>query len=208
MHLDTGFESQAFRIYSRYGFEPISPGRGFMKWVRQPERFDALFDADHARDVRVERTCWTHWPLVHKLMLRDEGDWLRSAGLSLTGVANAEDEFVRLMSRLKAGPPHASAVLLNRADMVVGLATLQSYRALPSRMLQFDVYVHPTAGDYLGMLIDAIDLPGDRPVLAQIDSSSSDRGRALRDAGFREAGRIRDALTADGDDLDLIFLQA
>lgn len=210
MHLFTGFESPAFGIYARFGFEPTQPGSGLMKWIIDPQRFDAFFAPEHAAtadDVRIEATCWTHWPLVHKLMLRQEGDWLRSAALSLTGIANAEDGFVKLMSRQHAGPPTAGAVLVNRAGMTVGLTTLMSYQALPSRMLQFDVYVHPTAYHHLPVLIRAIDLPPGRPVMTQIDSASSERHRALLDAGYQDAGRIRSALPAAGRDLDLLILQ-
>jgi len=208
MHLFTGYDSPAFRIYSRFGFEPMGPESGFMKWVRRPERFDAMFEPSDPGDVHVERTCWTHWPLVHKLILRDEGDWLRNAALSLAGPCSAEDAFVLLMSRLKDGPPLASAVLVNQAGMTVGLATLQSYKRLFSRMLQLDVYVHPSATDHLGMLIDAIGLPNDRPVMTEIDANSPQRHQALLDAGFHETGRLKHALTAVPDDLDLLLLQA
>jgi len=207
MHLRTGFESPAYRIYARFGFEPMTPGSGFMKWVRHAERFNAFFAPADPSDVRVERTCWTHWPLVHKLMLRDEGDWLRSAGFRLTGPCNAEDEFVFLMAQLHAGAPHASAVLVNKPGAVVGLATLQPYKPLPSRMLQFDVHVHPSAIDHLGPLINAVERPPDYPVIAQIDANSPERHQALLAAGFHDAGRIQTALSANGNDLDLLLLQ-
>jgi len=204
MHLYTGFESQAFRIYNRFGFTPIRAGSGLMKWVRRPDRFDAMFDPG---PVRVEPVCWTHWPLVHKLMLRDEGDWLRSSALTLVGSCSAENAFVDLMSRLRAGPPQAGAVLVNQAGMTVGLATLLPYRSLPGRLMEFDVYVHPSTSDHIDLLVGSIELPVDRPVLAQIDSESPQRHRALLDAGFREVARLRRALTADGRDLDLAVLQ-
>ncbi|MBN1344911.1 MAG: GNAT family N-acetyltransferase [Phycisphaerae bacterium] len=207
MHLFTGFESPAFRIYRRFGFEPMSPGSGRMKWVRSPERFEACFAPGDPRALRVEKACWTHWPLIHKLMLRQEGDWLRNEPLSLTGSADAENAFVHLMSRLREGVPNAAAVLVNNAGMTVGLATLLPWKALPSRMMIFDVYVHPTAEDALGTLIGAIDLPSDRPVLSRIDAESTLRRQALRDAGFDEVGRIKEALDFDGTDTDLILMQ-
>lgn len=210
MHLYTGFESQAYRIYHRYGFEPIVPGWGMMAWLRHPQRFESFFapeQTDGADAVRVEQTCWTHWPLIQKLMLREEGDWLRNANLRLTGIANAEDEFVRLMSHLHAGPPTAGKVLVNKAGMTVGLATLQRYTALPSRMLQLDVYVHPTAIDYIGMLIEAIDWPAAQPILVELDSNSTERRRALKDAGFDEVGRVKSGLSHGGEDMDLVLLE-
>ncbi len=207
MHLYTGFESPAYRIYSRFGFEPVRPGWGMMRWVRHPDRYEAFFSPDASEDVRVERTCWTHWALIHKLMVREEGDWLRNANLGLIGPNNAEDAFVHLMSRLRAGKPYDSAVLVNPAGMTVGLATLQPYQRFPSRMLQLDVYAHPTAIKHVSMLIEAIDLPADQPVLVEIDSESVDRRRALKDAGFDEVGRVKAALSSEGDDLDLVLLQ-
>ncbi len=207
MHLETGFDSQAFRIYGRYGFEPMKPGSGRMAWIPQPARFESMFGAAQAQEVRVERTCWTHWPLVQKLMIRDEGDWLRSAALSMAGWSNAEDAFVRLMSQLRDGPPLASAVLVNRTGMTVGLATLLPFKAVPGPMLQLDVYVHPTVCDHLPALIGAIELPPDRPVVCQIDSASPQRHQALRDAGLTDVGRLREAFTADGERLDLLIMQ-
>lgn len=207
MHLGTDFDSQAFRIYGRFGFKPMWPGSGRMEWIRDQERFDALFAPGSPGDIRVEAACWTHWPLLHKLMLGKEGDWLRNAALSLAGQADAEDAHVRLMSWLYSGPPNAAAVLINQTGMTVGLATLTARQSLPSRMLQLDVYVHPTARDQLGALIDAIKLPNDRPVMAQIDSESPKRHQALIDAGFTDVGRIKDALNADGTDMDLVLMQ-
>lgn len=207
MHLYTNFESQAYRIYGRFGFEPVKRGWGMMKWVRHADRYEAFFSPAAAEKVRFERTCWTHWALIHKLMVREEGDWLRNANLGLIGPNNAEDAFVHLMSRLRVGAPYDSAVLVNSVGMTVGLATLQAYQRFPSRMLQLDVYVHPTATSHLPMLIEAIDFPDDRHVLVEIDSESVDRRRAIKDAGFDEVGRVKSALSCEGDDMDLVLLE-
>jgi GNAT superfamily N-acetyltransferase len=204
MYLHSAIGSQSYRIYSRFGFVPMYPGSDVLCWIRQPARFDALFDPS---PVHVERVSWTHWPLVHKLMARREGDLLRNASLGLVGQCTAEDGFVMLMSQLRSGPPLAGAVLINQSGMAVGFATLLTWRQLPSRLIQLDVYAHPGAIDDLGLLIEAIELPGDRPVVAQIDSESAERREALEAAGFREVWRASRALVAGDRELDMILLE-
>jgi GNAT superfamily N-acetyltransferase len=204
MHLHTDVGSQAYHLYARFGFDPIRPGSDMMKWVLQPERFDAMFDLS---PVHVESACWTHWPLVHKLMIREEGDWLRSGALALAGPCNAEDAYVELMYRLRAGPPPAGAVLVNRSGMTVGLASLLSWKTQPSRLMELDVYVHPSAADHLDEMVKAIPLPDDRPIITHVDSESDKRLRAFIGAGFRQAGRIGRALSADGRELDWVLLE-
>ncbi len=205
MHLHTTYGSQAFKIYRRFGFEPISPEAELMAWILQHREFEAMFAPG---PLRTERVCWTHWPLVQKLMLRPEGDWLRSGALGFGGVCNAEDGFVELMFRLSTGAPLAGTVLVNPAGMVVGLTSLLPWKkTLPTPALEFDAYVHPSAADHLDEFIRSIELPNDRPILCHVDSASSRRLEALRQIGFGEIARIERAAGLGNDSPDLLILE-
>ncbi len=204
MFLHTTVGSQAYRIYARFGFEPVAPASDVMMWLRHPRRLAEMFDSS---PVHVEPACWSHWPLVFSLVAQPDGDLLRNASLGLVGQCSAEDGFVMLMSQLRSGPPQSGRVLVNQTGMVMGLATLLNWRQPPSRLTQFDLYVHPGAEAGLDMLARSIELPDDRAIVACVDSDSFARRRVLTNLGFREAWCAKRVLTANDRDVDMILLE-
>jgi len=57
--------------------------------------------------------------------------------------------------------------------------------------------VHPDFADEAPALVQAVDLPDDRRVLAFSDSGSAGRAEALRSVGFAEEATVRRAMTDD-----------
>lgn len=202
MHLGTEYQSNAWRIYRRFGFEGICPPGGLMRLALQPRRYDQLY-APGPTEVRP--VCWQDWPMLQALMLRPEGDWLRSRALRAFGVADVEQSFLELMQQIAAGSASAW-VMVGPSGAAVGLLSLAACGDLPAPAGQLDLYAHPDFADQLGGLVGRAALPDDWPLLCWLDGASGRREAALVDAGLRVGCRLEGFCRSQRGLVDLVLL--
>ena len=204
LYLGTGYDSMPWRLYQKFGFEGFLPGVGLMRWVRQPERLAAMFGGERlsARPIR-----WGDWPLMQCLCLQPANDYIKSIGLKRFGMADMEGSYLTLRERMFKSPDLAAVVVTNAAGMTVGFATAMPLDASFTDYVLVDIFAHRAAGQGVyPLLLEALQLPAGRPLLAVADESSVQRRMVLEAAGFRSAGCLPGALNADGCKEDLSLL--
>lgn len=203
LYLGTGYDTMPWRLYRKFGFEGFIPNGGLMRWVRQPERLQAMFGGERlaARPVR-----WGDWPLLQCLFLQPANDHVKNIGLKRFGMADMEGAFLTLQERMQKNPDMKAAVLTNSAGMTVGFGTAMPLDATLTDYMLVDIFSHRAAEPALGLLLEALHLPAGSPLLAVVDESSQQRRSALKAAGFSAVGNLPGALKTDACAEDLLLL--
>jgi hypothetical protein len=174
-----------------------------MRWVRQPERLAMLFGGER---LSVRPIRWGDWPLLQCLSLQAGGDYVKNMSLKRFGIADMEGPFLTLMERMQKNSGIRAAVVTNGAGMVVGFGTATPLDASLTDYVLVDLFAHRAAAPALGLLVRGLNLPADKPVLAVIDETSTQRKQALAAAGFCVVGNLPGALKAENCCEDLVLM--
>jgi GNAT superfamily N-acetyltransferase len=196
LYLGTIYEGMPWRLYAKFGFEGFLPGVGLMRWVRRPQRLAAMFAGDQftVRPIR-----WGDWPLVQCLCLQPGNDSVKNIGLKRFGVADMECGYLRIRERMLASPDVSAVVATGERGMVVGFGTAMPLDASMTDYVLVDVFANRSAAEIAyPLLLKALQVPANRPLLAATDESAAHRRAALEAAGFASAGHLPDALNVDG----------
>jgi hypothetical protein len=186
--LGTGYQSPAYRIYARHGFQDWPIGKpGLMRYnSTTQESFEAQFFADAPCTPALAR--WKHWPLVALLAAVPVEAELRSLTLDLWGVGLLEGAYSRFLHTYGTRPESA-AVLESKTGSMMALATCVPDSRWPGIQL-LDLFAHPvvTTEDLL-RLLQSLPLP-DSPVQSYTDTRDVQKIATLEAAGFRKAAGL------------------
>jgi hypothetical protein len=184
--LGTGHASPPYWIYHRFGFRPIAPGSGAMRWVATP---DAEAQYLRAAPASARALRWADGvPLNVTAMHPAADDELpRSSMLQLKGQGNAEGSFAALCQRMQRqpGPPPGTQarVLVSETGAVPGWAILAPDPRWFGDVWVLDLYTLPAFWDRALALVDELTWP-DAPVAAYTSGERGPRARLLRALGF------------------------
>ncbi len=203
LYLYTEYQSMPWRLYAKFGFDGFVPGVGLMRWVRHPDRLHAMFGGEQ---LTTRPARWSDRPLLECLFLQPANDYVKNIGLKRFGVCDMEGAFLSLQERMQKNPCLRAVVVTNPAGMTLGLATAMPLDASFTDYVLVDLFAHRAAGPALDLLIQALDLPADKPLLSMVDDASESRRKALEAAGFSFAGQLPGALKADADNENLLLM--
>lgn len=193
LHLDTAYDSPAYHIYRKHGFEGIEPGSGVMAYFK-PSRteFEAAYFAPG--ETNIAPLNWHHWTVASPLLA---GAWpgvVRAASLGILHRTPSESPLIGPLratqnhdtSHDTAGTePRIVALQKSASRAVVGLAACAPDPLWPDTVL-VDVYCHPAFWDKGGELLRALPLPPARRYLAYLEAEAAPKRAALEAAGFRQ----------------------
>ncbi len=204
LFLGTGYDSVAYHMYSRFGFQSVEAQSGYMAYYGKSQAdFEGRYFAPPpaAADVLIQPVQWTHWPLSAALFLGDFPGVVRSVRMQIFGRASSEGGLLSLLLENEAHQQQAqeatTVVLQNRVTgAVVGLATYTWHPVWPDTYLA-DIYYHPAYAAYAPALLDALSLPTEQRVVAYADAEHANKIAMLTQAGFQSVTYLPSWLVAD-----------
>lgn len=201
LYLGTGFDSPAYHIYSKYGFESVVPKSGFMKFYTDPDFEEEYFAPD---EVHVKDVQW-HDIKMSALTGIVNGDYLRSLAFHIYGPSNFEGGFWAFKRDLEEGEKYQSAKILEAQNgSITGFATIsKDHRWSPSTYI-LDLFAHPNFWKKADKLIDAIDLPNGK-IQCYVDANSIGKIQCLLNSGFKPEAVLRDQLKHGNQSLDVLI---
>ncbi len=202
--LGTGYNSVAYHMYARFGFQSVEPKSGYMAYYAQSQTaFEQHYFTPpvNPADTVIEPIQWHHWPASAALFLGDFPGVVRCAPMQLFGRASSEGGVLTLLleeeQRRQRGQAPATVVLQNRVSgAIVGLATYQWHPIWPATYL-LDIYCHPAYEGQTPALLEALALPTDQRVVAYADGDQPFKQALLEQAGFQTVAQLPSWLAAD-----------
>lgn len=180
--LGTDYNSQAYRIYQRVGFESLRPESGTMLWEARQGSFADYFQP---QSCRVTGLSWHHWPRLCALMAHEAGGIYAKNWYSQPWTW-FENDFLLFMQQIARHEMRAS-VLEGEHGAALGFAFL-SLRWPGEDEWQLTVYTYPGFWDQASLLLDALgELPARTRCYAD---STTERFDLLLSYGFRERARL------------------
>ena len=191
LFLGTGYDSPAYHIYRKEGFESIEPGSGMMwcfatSWAQFCEEY---FADGPTTIVDVD---WRHWPAGAPLTIGEFPGVVRGVPLGIIGRCSTEDLLLPAVRAAESPgypnqPPRAVALQLEETGAVAGLASWNRDPTWPGAAVA-DVYCHPRFWPHAPELLDRLTVPEDiNRVIAYADAGNVNpiKKQVLHGAGFR-----------------------
>lgn len=205
LFLGTGFDSPAYHIYRRFGFESIAAGSGQMAcYTTSGEQFDSEYFAPAPSEI--QELDWRHWPASPALFMGPFPGAVRCAPLQLVGRRSTEGSLLPLIrserARRSGGDdvsPRALALVNTATTAVLGLAVRRAHSLWPETEL-VDVYCHPDAWPAAGDLLAGVLSGAAAWCVAYTDAACGAKADVLSAAGFVEAARLAQWLAVDQTD--------
>jgi GNAT superfamily N-acetyltransferase len=212
LFLGTGYESVAYKMYQRFGFESIEPESGYMTFYTGPEQgFNS--EMFQTSSVDVVPLAWSHWPMMQPLFM---GGWpgaARMIAYGLKGRMIAEEEPLAMIQtneqrEMRGETPNTFALRSRASQAIVGVASLNWHPLWQSGCL-LDIYCHPDFWNNAPALLDALEFSPGTPVMAYADSTCPQKVDLLKQHGFTQQATLPkwiDVDTAKSVKADLIVL--
>ena len=199
LYLSTGFDSSAFRIYSRHGFEPVEAGSGVMRFTSSScSNFESTYFAPG--EAHVASLDWAAWASGSALFAGGFPGVVRNAGHRLLGRDLTEEALLYAVrdeqQRREKGEEPRVLVLRKDSGAVVGLGSWSPHPLWPGVCL-LDVYCHPNFWGRAGELLSALAPPRVQRLVAYSDSADENKARFLREAGFEMVATLPQWVAAD-----------
>jgi hypothetical protein len=200
LFLGTDFDSVAYHIYRKFGFQGIEPQSSYMAWYAEPkEAFETRYFA--RGEATIQPVAWPHWPSSAALFLGDFPCSVRCAPLKLVGRESTERQFLPLLRdeekrRLENENPRAMVLQQATTGAVVGVAVWDWHPLWPDTGL-LDVYCHPNYWDRAQELLASLSPPKIRRFVAYADAGCTHKARILSELGFRQQGTLKRWVAAD-----------
>lgn len=179
--LGTGYDSHPYHIYASFGFRPVAPEQGFMRWLADPAAERRYLAAGPAT-VRPLR--WDAWAALNVLMAQPVGaheSLPRLPSLGIKGQQNAEGPFLTFMRRCAHLAEGHNRVLQSQTGAVVGWCFLAPDPRWFGDAWLLDVGVQPAFARYHEELTHHVPWPA-APVYAMRTAGQEDAW--LRRLGF------------------------
>lgn len=180
--LGTGYDGRPYRIYASFGFRPVAPASGFMKWLADPEA-EARYLAPAPAAVRSLH--WGDWADINLLAaqpLRPDEVLPRLPTLGLKGQQNAEGPFLTFLRCCRDLPDGQNRVLQSETGAVVGWSFLTPDPRWFGDVWLLDIGVLPPFAGYRDLLLRDLRWP-DAPVYA-MSTAASEQSAWLRRLDF------------------------
>jgi hypothetical protein len=193
LFLGTGFESSAYRIYARHGFQGIEDKSGYMQYCAGTrEAFDAAWFA--RRPVEIEPLAMSHWPILAPLFAGSFQGQVRCAPLGIIGRNTGEGYILRALydNRLPVEGRSPSALVLRSkpGGAPVGFAAYGNH-PIWSELCLVDIFCHPDFWDRAGDLLASLSLPPTAHFVTYADVGWTDKDHLLHQAGFRQTAVLK-----------------
>ena len=204
--LGTEYDSPAFHIYRRFGFESIYPRSGDMEWYRDTiDSFENEWFVCGPSTVR--ETDWRDWPGLTALTSQREGSGIRIVSLQGYNRWSMEHAFLSLYRQMIHGEGARAIVLESElTGASAGLATLVPDRRFPGVSL-LDLFMHPRFSDSGLDLINGLSL-GDHDGTIQSYAESSDEPKiaSLKAAGLSVIVELKRQIVLESGPVDVVLL--
>jgi len=192
LFLGTGYDSVAYHMYARFGFQSIEPQSGYMAYYQTSQSdFHTRYFAQPAtaEDLVIEPLAWPHWPASAPLFLGDFPGVMRCVRGEIFGRESSEGGLLPLLleaeQRQQEGEAPRSFVLYQRAThAVLGFATGNWHPHWPGNYL-LDLYCHPAYWEHGPTLLNALTLPPALRTVIYADSSDQAKQDVLTTLGFQ-----------------------
>jgi GNAT superfamily N-acetyltransferase len=181
--LGTGYDTPPYWIYHSFGFRPIAPESGRMKWLADEEAEDELFGPGPAA---VRDLCWDDWGYFDLLAFQPvqaEEELPRCPAMGLRGQGSLEGPFITFQLRRERELRIQAKVLETESGATVAWALLAPDPHWFRDAWLLDLHAHPRFADRLPELLAGLEWP-DAPVAALATLPEGPRARALAAAGF------------------------
>lgn len=203
LFLGTGYNSVAYHLYARFGFQSVEAESGYMAYYRRSQAdFTARYFARPANthDLVIQPLHWPHWPASAPLFLGDFPGVVRSVRAGIFGRASSEGGLLPLLlegeAQRKARQPATTMVLQNQINgAILGLATYHDHPLWPETYL-LDLYCHPAYWTEAPALLAALQLPTELRTVTYADSEDQAKQALLVAQGFQSVATLPHWLTA------------
>ncbi len=193
LFLGTEYDSVAYKMYQRFGFERVEPESGYMTYYSGSEQ---TFNGEmfRASPVDVEALVWHHWPMMQPLFM---GGWpgaVRMIAFGLKGRMIAEEEPLVMIQtnqqrEMRGETPNTFALRSRASQAVVGVASLNWHPLWQTGYL-LDIYCHPDFWNRAPALIDALEFATGAPVMVYGDSTCPQKIDLLKQHGFTQQASL------------------
>ena len=203
LFLGTGYDSVAYRMYARFGFQSVEAESGYMAYYRTSQAdFERGYFArpTSPTDLVVQPLRWPHWPASVPLFLGDFPGVVRCVRAHIFGRASSEGGLLPLLlegeAQQGAGQPATTVVLQNQVNgAILGLATYHDHPLWPETSL-LDLYCHPAYWTEAPALFAAVQLPLEQRTVTYVDSEDQAKQAVLAAQGFQPVATLPHWLTA------------
>ncbi len=204
LYLGTTYDSPAYHIYRKHGFESVEPKSGYMVYAREGKpAFEKSFFAPGP--TTIEPLAFKHWPVLSALTMMDHPARLRVLGMGIVSATSTESGSLELM---KAAADHnkpvaARVAVSNKTQAPVVLACWKPEFYFSYRVDLMDVFFVPGFEDDAVKTIQALNLPTDRKIVCYADSAWPQKETVLQTAGFTREAVLRNHLKSGEAVLDV-----
>lgn len=203
LFLGTGYDSVAYHMYARFGFQSVEAESGYMAYYRTSQAdFEERYFARpvNASDLVIQPLRWPHWPASVPLFLGDFPGVVRCVRARIFGRESSEGGLLPLLlegeAQERAGEPATTVVLQNRDNgAILGLATYQ-WHPLWEETYLLDLYWHPAYWTAAPALLAALQLPTATRTVVYVDSEDQVKQAALAAQGFQPVATLPHWLSA------------
>lgn len=203
LFLGTGYDSVAYHMYARFGFQSVEAGSGYMAYYQTTQaNFEARYFARPTRpsDLVIQPLQWPHWPASVPLFLGDFPGVVRCVRAHIFGRASSEGGLLPLLlegeAQQQAGEPATTVVLQNRVNgAILGLATYYDHPLWPATAL-LDLYCHPAYWPEAPTLLATLQLPAETRTVAYVDHEHQAKQTLLSAQGFQPVATLPHWLAA------------
>lgn len=189
LHLTTAYDSPAYHIYRKQGFESVEPASGVMAFFAPSQ---AQFEVDYFAPgaATVVPLDWHDWAVASPLLAGPWPGLVRCAPRGLIGRLDSEYNLMAPLRQIKAGGEPA-VVTLRKSDSsaVVGLAAWAPDPVWPDTAI-VDVNCHPEFWAQAGELLAALPVPAGFRQTAYAETDDVAKRAVLAEAGFCQVAML------------------
>lgn len=209
LYLGTGYDSPAYRIYARHGFQSIEPRSGFMAWfARSQEAFEQETFAPAA--VRREAFCFEHWPTLPALAIMRHPARVRIVGMGVVNPVITEGGALPVLMAMQHEAEHseengarAQVAVSEKSGVPVAVACVMPERYFWQQVDLLDAFCAPGFEAELLPLCERLELSRERTALSYADEFWPARQELLRALGFARAATLPRHFRALGESRDV-----
>lgn len=200
LFLGTGYDSVAYKMYQRFGFESVEPESGYMTFYTGSEQ-DFNNELFRTSLVDGEPLAWSHWPMMQPLFM---GGWPGAARLIASGLKGrmiAEEEPLVMIQtneqrELRDETPNTLVLRSRASQAIVGVASLNRHPLWPAGCL-LDIYCHADFWNSASALVDSLEFSTTAPVMAYADSTCPQKVDLLKQHGFTQQASLPNWIDVD-----------